>query len=273
MKVPGGAEKEVILARRIFLDALFAMGEHRNSFVLVGAQAIYLHVGEASMAVAPFTTDGDLAIDPDLLADDPMLGDLLKAAGFLKGAQPGMWHSPEGVRIDLMVPEAIGGRPGRRGADLGPHGKNAARQARGLEGALVENELMTIAALEEDDKRSVQLRVAGPAAMLVAKLHKLSDRQIDTARLAGKDGLDVLRILRGSPTSVLAANLRQLCSDPRSAEVSQIALRFLDELFGRADAPGSLLAAEAARPLEDEQTIAQSCQALTQDLLEALREL
>jgi hypothetical protein len=58
-----------IVARRVLLDALDALGTHRGAIILVGAQAIYLRVGEADLAVAPFTTDGDLAIDPAVLAE------------------------------------------------------------------------------------------------------------------------------------------------------------------------------------------------------------
>jgi hypothetical protein len=51
-------DPEYVAARRVLLDALEALGPHRKAVVLVGAQAIYLHVGEGDMAVAPFTTDG-----------------------------------------------------------------------------------------------------------------------------------------------------------------------------------------------------------------------
>jgi hypothetical protein len=53
-----------VLARSVLLDAREALGPHREACVLVGAQAIYLRVGEADLAVAPFTTDGDPVIDP-----------------------------------------------------------------------------------------------------------------------------------------------------------------------------------------------------------------
>jgi hypothetical protein len=62
-----------VMARQVLLDALGALGEHREAIVLVGAQAVYLRVGEADLAVAPFTTDGDLAIDPGALAKIPPL--------------------------------------------------------------------------------------------------------------------------------------------------------------------------------------------------------
>lgn len=40
-----------IAARRVLLDALNALGPHRASVVLVGAQAIYLHVGDGERSV------------------------------------------------------------------------------------------------------------------------------------------------------------------------------------------------------------------------------
>ena len=71
-----------VLARSVLLDALEALGPHREACVLVGAQAIYLRVGEADLAVAPFTTDGDLVIDPRRLLDVPSVERGLMAAGF-----------------------------------------------------------------------------------------------------------------------------------------------------------------------------------------------
>ena len=46
-----------VMARRVLLDALEALGAHRDAIILVGAQAVYLRVGEADLAVAPYTTD------------------------------------------------------------------------------------------------------------------------------------------------------------------------------------------------------------------------
>jgi len=57
-----GPEPEYVEARRVLLDALEALGMHRRSVVLIGAQAIYLRAGEGDLAVAPYTTDGDLVI-------------------------------------------------------------------------------------------------------------------------------------------------------------------------------------------------------------------
>ena len=39
----------------------------------MGAQAIYLHTGDADLGVAEYTTDADLAFDPTLLAEPTAL--------------------------------------------------------------------------------------------------------------------------------------------------------------------------------------------------------
>ena len=91
----------------------------------------------------------------------------------MQGDQPGRCISREGVSVDLLVPEALGGT-GRRGADLGLHGRMVARRAKGMEGALVDRSRHTIAALDSADTRSHEIWVAGPAALLVAKVHKIA---------------------------------------------------------------------------------------------------
>ena len=123
------------LARSTLLDALGAIGDHRQAVILVGAQAIYLHAGEGDLAVAAFTADGDLVIEPSRLAAEPKLGDLLRHAGFRPGNQVGSWiarrllgQTPMTVPIDFLVPEAVGGA-GRRAARLAGHGKEVALTA------------------------------------------------------------------------------------------------------------------------------------------------
>jgi hypothetical protein len=65
--MPGDPDPLYVAARRVLLDALEAIEPHLGALVLVGAQAAYLHAGEADLAVAPYTTDGDLALDPTRL--------------------------------------------------------------------------------------------------------------------------------------------------------------------------------------------------------------
>ena len=269
--MPGGPELEYVIARRVLLDALTALRAHLDALVIVGAQAVYLHVGEGDLAVAPYTTDGDLAVEPGRLADRPDVAETMTSAGFRADPlQPGVWTSSSGVSIDLMVPEALAG-PGRRGANLGPHGRLAARRARGLEAALVDRSSMTVASLDERDSRSFDVRVAGPGALLVAKLHKIADRSTDDRRRSDKDALDILRLLRGVTTLALASSVLGLLADERSSEVTSEALEHLGRLFGSPAAEGSQMAARAAELLEDPAEIAASCTALAGDLLAALR--
>jgi len=85
------------------------------------------------------------------------------------------------VPVDLIVPTEVAPQGGTRGARLPGHGKRAARKTSGLEAALVENDTMNVGALDPEDCRTAQMRVAGVAALLVAKTHKIADR-IDAGR-------------------------------------------------------------------------------------------
>jgi hypothetical protein len=152
--MPGEPDPLYVMARRALLDAPYAPRPHLDAVVLVGAQAIYMHTGDADLAVAEYTTDADLVLQPDAVADEPLLDEILRAGGFTPHEHPGRWLSTEGVYVDLMVPEALAG-PGTRGARLGPHGKRAARRAKGLEAALVDRDMHTIKALDATDPREV----------------------------------------------------------------------------------------------------------------------
>lgn len=132
--MPGEPDPLYILARRALLDGLAALEPHLTSIVVIGAQAVYLHTGPSDLAVAEFTTDADLAISPEFLADIPSIGDLLEADGFALQEDPGKWKTADGIQVDLLVPDALAG-PGRRGARLTGHGKRVARRAKGIEGA------------------------------------------------------------------------------------------------------------------------------------------
>jgi hypothetical protein len=254
-------------ARRVLLDALDAMGAHRDSIVLVGAQAIYLHTGDAAVAVAPYTKDADLVIDVGVLRAAPTIGSAMQDAGFILTGQPGAWVKDD-IPVDLMVPQALAGRKGR-GADLGPHGTKVARQARGLEGAVVDRAKHAIRALEPSDPRVFIAQVAGPGALLVAKLHEIAERIDEPSRLHDKDSLDVLRLLRQIDVEVLLAGIRLLLRTPLSRDTTTEALRWVEDLFGSSTAAGTRAAVRALEGLEDPATVAASCVALAEELLDA----
>ena len=204
---------EYVTARRVLLDALTALEGHLDNLILVGAQAVYHHAGEADLNIPLLTTDGDLAINTRDLAQTPEIGTALRQAGFTPSPNPGHWVTIGDVAVDLMVvPHQAGTtRASARAARLAPHEKLTARIARGLEPALVDNERVTIAALEPADPRVFVLRVAGPAALLTAKAIKISERldQADTQpdRLKQKDALDAFRLLQAIDTPDLGLGL------------------------------------------------------------------
>lgn len=254
-----------VRARSALLDAVEALDAHLAAVVLVGAQAIYLHAGDAELAVAEYTTDADFTVSPHDLADEPLLADVLEQAGFIAREHPGGWISPDGIYVDVMVPEALAGS-GSRGARLGPHGKRAARRAKGLEGALVDRDRQMITALDPSDQRQITMWVAGPGALLVAKMHKIAERVDHNDRVRDKDALDVLRLLRAVDTDDLAARLRTLRADELAGPVTEEALDLLPRLFGSEASDGVVMAVRAAGGAEDPATIAGSFVALVDDL-------
>jgi len=278
------ASREYVAARRVLLDALEALRPHEAAVVLAGAQAVYLRTGPGSLPIAEFTTDGDLAIDPRRLSDAPSLGKLMEAAGFelteLQGSpEPGIWQKQVAVDgleiavpVDLIVPTEVAPPGGTRGARLPGHGKRAARKTSGLEAALVDNDVMSVAALDPQDGRTARLQVAGVGALLVAKTHKIADR-IDvgrTDRLEDKDASDVLRLMQAGPAAVVASTLRALLADPVAAESTGFAVERFDGLFGNRAGVGIEMATRALRGAMPEERVRAICLAYTEALYEAL---
>ena len=267
-----------VRARRALLDAADALATHRDSVVLVGAQAIYVHTGDADLAdstfgsVPEYTTDADFSLNPMALGDSPLVAELMMAGGFSAGEHPGEWHSADDVRVDLMVPEALAGA-GSRGARLGSHGKRVARRAKGLEGALLDLDRRTLVSLDPADHRSVAMNVAGPGALLVAKVHKIAERAEAPRRIKDKDALDVLRLLQATETADLAGRIVLLARSEPCATVTAEALDHLPQLFGCADSAGTEMAVRAAGVHADADVIAASMTVLVSDLLETLDEL
>lgn len=265
----GELDEQYIRARAALLDAAEALAPHLDSIILVGAQAIYLHTGEADLVVAEFTTDADFSVEPALLSDEPLLAELLEAHGFTPREHPGGWRTPAGVYVDIMVPEALAG-PGTRGADLGAHGRRVARRALGLEGARVDRELLTIGSLYAADDRSVTMNVAGPGALIVAKAHKIWERTTNDDRVRDKDALDVYRLLQAIPTDDLAGRLALLRDSQEAGEVTDAAIDHLQVLFGARSGAGIELAVRATRTIIDPEELTLTLITLTGDLMGAL---
>lgn len=249
MSRPGDADPVLVRARTVLLDALDALVGQRDAVIVVGAQAVYLRTGGVDVAIPESTSDGDLALVPGLLVNDPLLEQAMRGAGFLPsiGDAIGTWTSRDGIPVDLMVPRSmdLAESPRTRGARIPPHGTRAARRVRGLEGVVVDSSLMVVDSLDPGDPRSIEVRVAGSAALIVAKLHKIAERVATPHRSDDKDAHDLYRILRAIDTVELATAMDSLLADERSAEVTREAMASLQALF--ADGPASLGAVMVGR--------------------------
>ncbi|GGF49854.1 hypothetical protein GCM10010922_27270 [Microbacterium sorbitolivorans] len=260
----------LVRARSALLDVLEALDEQRDAVIVVGAQAVYLRTGSLKVALAETTKDSDVTIDPRELHDDPLLEAAMRRAGFLPTDQPGAWVRPDGIPIDLMIPERLAGK-GRRSAEIPPHDKHATRRAVGLEAALVDNSEMFIRSLDPQDSRSSTAKVAGNAALLVAKLHKIGERVDDPERLQDKDAHDLYRILQATETADLAHATARLLADDLSRKVTEVALSYLKDYFASGpDAIGSAMAGRAEQGVGDPDTVSVSTALLAQDLIDAL---
>jgi hypothetical protein len=278
MSSPGDVEPTdlLVLVRSALIDAIEALEDQRQAVIVIGAQAVYLRTGHLDVALAETTKDSDVVLDPRELAEDPQVETAMKAAGFLPSAngQPGSWVNLTGIPVDLMVPEALAGPggPSTRGARLPPHDKRALRRARGLEAVLIDNNEMDIPALDPLDGRLVRVRVAGPAALLVAKMHKIWERMDVPRRLNDKDAHDAYRLLRAFETRDLRDTFRVLLKDDVSREVTQEALGQLEQLFGEVDALGARMAGRAEEGVGDPELVASAVSILVNDLLTSLKE-
>jgi hypothetical protein len=265
---------EYVAARRVLLDALEALEDHLDNVTLVGAQAVYLHTGAGSLNVPVMTTDADLALDTTGLHPSPEITSLMRNAGFSPGPNPGHWLGAGDVAVDVMVVphQADPPRPDSRAARLPPHGKQTARVTPGLEPALIDRTAHTIAAFDGSDPRTITVNVAAPAALMVAKLIKISER-FDSAqrgranRVREKDALDVLRLLQEVDTKALVEGLTRHTSETHAAHASNGAVQFLRE---HGTSPDGQLARLAAAAVPGDPTVAVSFATLATQLLKAL---
>lgn len=275
-----GSSGDMTRTREGLLDALEALADHRLSVVVVGAQAIYLHTGGTSLAIAEMTRDSDLAVDPRSLGADPLIEQAMRAGGFEPGPgpkpQPGAWTQVStGVPVDLMVPKSLAQPGGRRGARVPHHGSKAMRQARGLEAPAVDHVEMTVTSLPGGSGRSMEALVATPGALLVAKMIKIGER-VDAQgerpqRVKSKDAHDVYRLLEAVSTEELADSLGRLCASDVAREVTLEALTYLDALFALGpEAVGSQMAGATEEGVGNPEQVAESVAYLAQDLMEEL---
>lgn len=254
----------LIESRNYLLNALDALSNQSQALTVIGAQAVH----ERSSALklqSTSTTDGDLAVSPELFADCPTVADALRKAGYCQRSQdrPGIWVSNDrdNDSVDLLVPETFAGNGRRAARTRSDHGRNAIGRAAGIELATFDRDQIELASF--DLSRSGRTAwVAGTAALLVAKSYKLIERI--NARDAGKpnrvkpkDAGDIVRLMLSSDPGVVGDTIRKFADDHAAvAQTARTGRAYLVRLFGLED-EGAYLAAQDLVPQMSEKEIAQ----------------
>lgn len=274
-----------VAARSVLLDAVEALEPHIHAVVLVGAQAVYLRTEGLDLPVAPYTTDGDLVLDPRALGTEPDVSAAMEAAGFALATdadgfeQPGAWIAErviDGravlVPVDLIVPAGVSATK-RRSARLPGHRKGAARTIPGLEAAILDHDTFEIAPLDPSDGRRFRVEVAGPVALLIAKSFKLRERLDHEARpdrLHDKDAGDAFRLMQATDVRRCVAVSKTLVSDEALGPVCRAGLEHLFDLFRAPRSPGTEMAVSHLRGAVPEARVAGVAVAFVRTLREGL---
>ena len=110
--------------------------------------------------------------------------------------------------------------------------------------------------------------MAGLAALLVAKAHKIHDRLEGGRpdRLSDKDAADVYRIMQTVRPADLGGTIAELLVDPRSSAVTGQAMAYTKDLFGRRAGDGVVMAQRALQLAVDPDQVAALCVAFTEGL-------
>ncbi|MDR0283462.1 MAG: hypothetical protein LBI33_01005 [Propionibacteriaceae bacterium] len=220
------------------------MDAFADAVTVIGAHAVHVWVQAAWGPVEmQATRDADIAVNPVFVAPDPKLMGLMSELGVVPALpdRPGVYgyqaeaglSLAERVTIDLIVPEVYAG-PGRRAARIDGQ-PSAASRARGVELAVWDRRRVLLAAMD-DPADSTEAWVAGPAALLVAKAHKVHERfsqvNIRADRLRPKDSGDVaLLMLVSDPAEVARVMAEHSVAHPEIAPTVSEGATWLVEMY------------------------------------------
>jgi len=248
-------------SRRLLIDTIRALTDFIDAITVVGAHAVHMWVQDVLGSIdMQATRDADVVVNPVFVTPDPKMLDIMAAIGVTPALpdRPGVFgytaemSLPLSARttIDLIVPETYAG-PGRRSARIQGH-YHAAGRAVALELAIWDRQLRTISNIE-DPADHVDAWVAGPAALLVAKAHKVHERLVRVSirpdRLRPKDSGDIaLLMLVSNPDNIAATMVYQASEHSEIAPVVKQAIIWLIEMY--AD-PTSIVRHQAADALAD----------------------
>lgn len=222
----------------MLIEGLRVLAPQREAITLIGAQAVYEHTASLASVPPTLTTDGDTSITPQHVVADFDIGQALTNAGFTTHPdRPGIWSidvDGERVALDLLVPEALAG-PGRRGARVPGQDRRAIGRAPGLELVVIDRGLRTLTAFD-DSGDSVDVYVAGPAALLCAKAYKIGERLAELGRggrnrVKEKDAGDAWRLMAVSDPVAVSKTFADSESDLVIGSAVALGRWFLTDLF------------------------------------------
>ncbi|HEY0383522.1 MAG TPA: hypothetical protein VGC72_15135 [Candidatus Elarobacter sp.] len=208
-----------------------------GAFGLVGTHAVYLRAPENDLGIPAFTLDGDLAVNPNLVAGSRAVRARLAEVGFdLRDLQSGLYERRDAdigvrraARVDIFVPAAFEYAWSSEGYDA-----RAAMVQPGLEACLVDCSPMELATLDDGGPRlTASVHVAGIVALLVAKGWKIGERYVQGPEAFAevrKDISDIYRLLRASEPEYNATTLRVLRDNRHVRESVRTGSRHLREL-------------------------------------------
>ena len=169
-----------------------------------------------------------------------------------------------------MVPSGALPASSRRTAPLEGQNGRTARRTSGLELALRDNNTMKLRAPDPKDTRVALVKVASPAALVVAKLIKLNERISGpkSDRILAKDASDVLRMLRYNDAAVIGSTLGRFAAQGVGSGTIETAVDFLRSQLALRTSPMVELAVEYHRQFETGPQITASYRTLAERLLD-----
>jgi hypothetical protein len=263
-----------IEARNALIDTVIAFGDHADSLILVGAQALYFRTSKMVMPVAPATKDADFTINPRTLKANPLLEKMLEDAGFrrdLISNNPGAWVSGQNIPVDFMVPGLLAGA-GSRSADLSPHANYIGRKTDGLEASIFDYSRGEVHSLD-GSRPTISINIANEPALLIAKLVKVGERIDNPKRFQQKDCYDIYRLLSATTPEQIVLTFSRLYREDLVKGSLQYAMASLEKHFAMsAESIGSFAAGQAEFGIGDPDLVAARTMAMSRELLAAWEE-
>ena len=236
-----GAER----SRRLLITTIVALGEHADAVTVVGAHAVHVWVQKKWGPIdVESTRDGDLAVDLVLIAEDRKIMELMTGIGLelAHSERPGIYvlvsergfSCEQRTSVDLLVPETYAGSKGRSARI--PRQKSATTRAYELELAIHDRNLNRISTTDGEPQLTIDVYVAGPATLLTAKAHKVSERlavvEKRPDRLRPKDLGDIaLLMMVTDGVEMVETMLKHVAERPEICAVEHDGIRYLVGMY------------------------------------------